>query len=352
MNALVLHAVGEARHESVPTPAPQRCQVRIRVAFCGVCGSDISRFFGDGPHTLPLVCGHEFAGTVEQLGPEVDDFRVGDRVAVFPLLWCGSCGPCEKGLFAQCLRYNYIGSRTDGAFAEYVIAPTRNLIRIPSDVSLEEAALVEPSAVALHSLRRAGGCSIGDCVAVFGGGPIGLMVAQWARAMGASLVVLFDIVEQKLRIARQLGFNHVFNPREHDPIQAIDHLTGGLGAHACFDAAGVAQTTVQSLQCARRHGKVVFLGNPTSDILIPKKLMSQLMRREVSILGTWNSDYSSVGGTDDWHDAITAIAAGVIEVKPLISHKVKLRNAFEALRMMKEGDEFCCKVLIYPESKR
>jgi len=111
------------------------------------------------------------------------NFAIGERVAVFPLLWCGSCEPCETGTFAQCLDYDYIGSRRNGAFAEYVVAPTRNLIRVPTNVSLEQAALVEPAAVALHSLRRAGGCSIGECVAIFGSGPIGLMVAsglaQW-----------------------------------------------------------------------------------------------------------------------------------------------------------------------------
>jgi len=349
MNALVLHAVGDARHESVRTPEPRRRQVRIRVGFCGVCGSDISRFFGEGPHTLPLVCGHEFAGTVEQTGPEVDDFHIGDRVAVFPLLWCGSCGPCEKGLFAQCLGYDYIGSRSDGAFAEYVIVPTRNLIRIPTHVSLEEAALVEPAAVALHSLRRAGGCSIGDCVAIFGAGPIGLMVAQWARAMGASVVVIFDLVAEKLAIARQLGFSYVFDIGEHDPIQTIEDLTGGLGAHVCVDAAGVPQATVQSLQGARRHGRVVFLGNPADDLLVPKNVISQLMRREVHILGTWNSDYSVAGGQDDWHDALAGLASGVINVTPLISLKVKLRDAFEALKIMRDRKESCCKMLIYPE---
>jgi L-iditol 2-dehydrogenase len=349
MNALVLHAVGDARHQSVRIPEPQRLEVRIRVGFCGVCGSDIPRFFGEGPHTLPLVCGHEFAGTIEKLGSSVDDFHIGDRVAVFPLLWCGNCGPCALGKFAQCLRYDYLGSRSDGAFAEFVTAPTLNLIRLPLHVSLEEAALVEPAAVALHALRRAGGCSVGECIAIFGAGPIGLMVAQWARTMGASVIIIFDLVPEKLSLARRLGFPNVFDAREQDPVQTVEHLTGGSGAHVCIEAAGVSHTTLQSLQAARRNGRVVLLGNPADDVLLSRKIISRLMRREVQILGTWNSEYSAAGNEDDWHDAITAIASGAIDVKPLISHKVKLRDAFEALKMLRDRKEYCCKMLIYTE---
>jgi len=349
MNALVLHAVGDARHEIVAVPEPLELQVRVRVGFCGVCGSDMTRFFGEGPHRLPLVCGHEFAGTVERLGPGVENFAIGERVAVFPLLWCGSCEPCETGTFAQCLDYDYIGSRRNGAFAEYVVAPTRNLIRVPTNVSLEQAALVEPAAVALHSLRRAGGCSIGECVAIFGSGPIGLMVAQWARAMGAAIVILFDLIDEKLIIARQMGFLNVFNTRAGDPVQVIERLTAGLGAQICVEAAGSSKTILYALQCARRNGRVILLGNPSEDLTLPKNLISQLMRHELHVLGTWNSTFTASATGDDWHNAMAGLAAGTIDVKPLITQRVKLRDAFEALKMMRNRTEPCCKMLIYPD---
>lgn len=350
MNALVLHAIGEARYERIPVPEPVRQQVRVRVSVCGVCNSDMSRFFGKGPYLFPLVCGHEFAGTVAQVGEGVTDFELGDRVAVFPLLWCGTCQSCARGIYAQCLRYDYLGSRSNGGFAEYVVAPTQNLVRVPQRLSFEEAAMIEPAAVALHALRRAGGCSIGDCVAVFGTGPIGLMVAQWARALGASTIVVFDIVPEKLRLARLMGFPQVFDAQEHSPVRVVEELTGGLGAHLCIDAAGVPNTTVQALQAARRNARVILLGNPSADVNLPTTLISQVLRREIRIFGTWNSDFSTTGDDDDWHNAITAMASEVIDVKPLVSHRVELKDAFELLKAMKGHKTVYSKVLIYPES--
>jgi L-iditol 2-dehydrogenase len=349
MNALVLHAVGDARYASIPMPEPLERQVRVRVAFCGICGSDRARFFGHGPHSLPLVCGHEFAGIVDQVGPGVTDFGVGERVAVFPLLWCGDCPPCEKGLYAQCLQYDYLGSRSNGALADFVIAPARNLIRVPTEVSLEEAAMTEPAAVALHAIRRAGGCFIGECVVVFGAGPIGLMVAQWARAMGAATII-FDIAPEALSLARRMGFIHVFDSRKQSPTRVVEGLTGSLGAKVCVDAVGVPETTLHCLQAARRNARVVLLGNPTDAVTLPKNLISQIMRREAEILGTWNSEYSAAGQDDDWHHAIAAMASGTINVKPLVTHRVRLRDAFDTLKMMRDGKEFYSKVLIYPES--
>jgi len=349
MNALVLHAVGDARYEQVPMPVPGPGQVRVQVAVCGVCNSDLSRFFGGGPYSFPLVCGHEFAGTVEQNGPGVEHYGPGDRVAVFPLLWCGACGPCERSRYAQCTNYDYLGSRSDGAFAEFVVAPTRNLIRLPPAVSLEEAAMIEPAAVALHALRRARGDMIGECVAVFGAGPIGLLAAQWARAMGAAPVAIFDIVSEKLQLAVRLGFPHAYDAAEANPIRVIGELTGGLGARLCIEAAGTPQAALHALKAAARDAKIVLLGNPTADLVLPTALVSQLLRREVAVLGTWNSDYSAAGDNDDWHLAVAGMSAGTVDVKPLMSHRIKLSRAFDALRMMNDRKEFYCKVLIFPE---
>lgn len=348
MKALVLHAVDDARCEFVCAPEPKQGQVRIRVGYCGVCNSDLLRFFGKGPYAFPLICGHEFAGVVDKLGPGVEIFAPGDRVTVFPLLWCGQCGPCEERLYAKCLNYNYLGSRTDGAFAEFVIAPVQNLLRLPDGISLEEAALCEPAAVALHALRGTGGCSLGDVVAVFGAGPIGLLVAQWGRAMGASIVIVVDVISEKLAIADELGFKYLVDGRKQDPVEAVNKLTGGLGADVCVDAAGVPVTTRQSLQGASRGGRAVLLGNPSADVLLPVSLISQTLRREVCIHGTWNSEYSVFAHDDDWHRSIAGMLSGTIRVKPLISHKLSLDRAFEALRRMRESREWYCKVLINP----
>ena len=226
MQALVLHAVGDARVETVPRPKVQGDRVLVRIGFCGVCGSDIPRVFVKGTYSFPTVCGHEFAGIVEECGSDVTDLSPGDPVAVFPLLWCGECPPCEKGKYVQCHDYDYLGSRRDGGFAEFVAAPRRNLLRVPDGVTLEAAAMTEPASVALHAVRRGGGTTPGESVAVFGAGPIGLMAAQWARAMGASRILLFDIVEEKLALARTLGFEHAFDSRSVDPVRTIEDRDG------------------------------------------------------------------------------------------------------------------------------
>ena len=350
MEALVLHGIGDLRLEQIPVPHLAEGEVRVRIGFCGVCGSDIPRIFVKGTYSFPTVCGHEFAGTVEACGPGVEGFAPGDAVVVFPLLWCGMCPACEQGQYVQCHDYDYLGSRSDGAFAEYVVAPVANLIPVPQGVTLEEASMTEPAAVALHALRRAQTSPVGKPVAIFGAGPIGLMAAQWAKIMGAAEVLLFDIVAEKLELARCLGFDNVFNSTTEEPIEVVNARTDGKGAHVCIEAAGVPATYRNALGSVGRGGSVVLLGNPAADVILPAALISQLMRREVTIFGTWNSDYSAAGNDDDWRTVLQAMASGVLTLMPLITHKVPLTDSSDMLHKMRDKSEFYAKVLIHPSA--
>ena len=338
MKAVVLHAVNDCRFEEVPTPALQPGHVKVRIGFCGVCGSDIPRIFEKGTYHFPTICGHEFAGTIDEVAADVTGFKRGDRVAVFPLVWCGKCPACAEEKYVQCADYDYFGSRRDGAFAEYLVAPIRNLVPVPASVSLEEAAMTEPAAVARHALRRVGKTLTGKTVAVFGAGPIGLMVAQWARAMGAAAVTIYDLIPRKLEMARALGFTQVFNSRETAPTEA----------DVTVDAAGVPAALLTAMKMAARNGHVVLLGNPAGDLNLSAKIWSQLMRREVKLYGTWNSDFSVTGKDDDWRAALAAMASGALKLQPLISHRVSLPETPAALQMMKAGKEFYSKVLVQP----
>ncbi len=267
---------------------------------------------------------------------------------MFPLLWCGRCASCELGSYVQCSDYDYYGSRRDGAFAEYVAVPTRNLIRIPDGVSSEAASMTEPAAVALHGLKRAGGPLVGETVVVFGAGPIGLMTAQWARVMGAAQVILFDLIPEKLAMAQRLGFELAFDVRRVDPLEKVQELTGGYGAEVCIEAAGVPVTLNQAIAAARVGGRVVILGNPSADVTLPASLISQAMRRELDLLGTWNSSFSAQGNNDDWHAVLDALARGAIDLDSLVTHRVPLDQAFLALVMMRDQTQFFAKVLIQP----
>lgn len=348
MDALVLHGVGDLRIEQMSIPVVSKGKVRVRIGFCGVCGSDIPRIFSKGTYSFPTVCGHEFAGTVDSCGADVDEFKHGDSVVVFPLIWCGKCAACENGKYVQCSDYDYLGSRSDGAFAEFVVAPKENMIRIPEGVTLAEAAQTEPAAVALHAIRRVSESLVGKTAAIFGVGPIGLIVAQWARIMGATQVLLFDIVTEKLELAQQLGFDNIYNCTETDPVDVVNTQTEREGAHVCIEAAGVPQTYLYALESVRRGGSVVLLGNPVVDVTLPATLISQLMRREVRILGTWNSDYSVSGNDDDWRIVLLAMASGKLDLSPLVTHKVALKDSTEILYKMKDKSEFYAKVLIHP----
>ena len=285
---------------------------------------------------------------MDACGPGVTTFAPGDPVVVFPLLWCGTCPACEHGKYVQCHDYDYLGSRSDGAFAEYVVAPEQNLIPIPQGVTLEEAAMTEPAAVALHALRRVQTPIVGKNVAIFGAGPIGLMTAQWAKLMGAAEVFLFDIVTEKLHLAKQLGFENVFSSAAADPLERLNARTDGKGAHICIEAAGVPETYRNALEAAAHGGSVVFLGNPAGDVTLPAALISQLMRREVAIFGTWNSDYSAAGNDDDWRAVLQAMASGRLTLSPLITHRVPLMEGADMLAKMRDKTEFYAKVLIHP----
>ena len=348
MNALVLHAVGDARFEKVRKPALTPGEVLLRVGFCGVCGSDVPRTFVKGTYHFPTVCGHEFAGTVEACGEGVEGYKPGDRVVVFPLLWCGRCASCELGSFVQCSDYDYYGSRRDGAFAQYVSVPPKNLIPVPDGVSMEAASMTEPAAVALHALKRAGGGFVGQTVVIFGAGPIGLMTAQWARMMGAGRIILFDLIPEKLAMANKLGFELAVDARQCNPIEKINELTGGHGAEVCVEGAGVPVTLNQAISAARVGGRVVIMGNPSADVTLPAGLISQAMRRELDILGTWNSSFSAAGNNDDWRAVLAAAASGAVDLDSLVTHRVKLEDSLEALVMMRDQSQFFAKVLIEP----
>lgn len=343
MKAAVLHAIGDLRVEQIATPVPGPGEVLVRIGSCGVCGSDVPRVFTKGTYHFPTVCGHEFAGTVAS----PCDLADGTPVTVFPLLWCGKCPECERGTYARCEDYGYLGSRSDGGFAEYVVAPRRNLLPLPAGVSLEEGAMTEPAAVALHAVKR-GGLQAGESVAVLGAGPIGLMVAQWARTLGAARVIICDIAPANLALARELGFTEVLDSRAGDPVQRINALTGGRGADVTLEAAGVAATFTAAVAAAAPGGRVVMLGNPSGDVTLPAKLISQIMRRELALLGTWNSSFSACGLPDDWRTVLAAVAVGTIRLKPLITHRFGLDQTMAGLSVMRDRREFVAKVLINP----
>ena len=193
MKAAVLHAPGDIRVENVPVPTELlENETLIKVKASGICGSDLDRVLKTGTYNFPTIPGHEFCGIVEKTGDKVKGFKKGDRVAVAPIIPCFSCESCQQGHYGQCVSYNYLGSRTDGGFAQYVKAPEMNLIKLPEEVSYKEGAAIEPAAVTLHGMRSVG-VETGDTVAVLGCGTLGLFALQFAKIMGATRTIAVDI---------------------------------------------------------------------------------------------------------------------------------------------------------------
>lgn len=343
MRACVLHAVGDLRCGDVADPFPGAGEALIRVGACGVCGSDVPRVFEKGTYSFPTIPGHEFSGTVVATGARVEGGWTGRRVAVFPLVPCRACAACAEGAWAQCAAYGYLGSRSDGAFAEYVKAPVWNLLPVPDGVPLEAAALVEPAAVAAHALLR-GGMRPGDAVLIQGAGPIGLLVALWARAWGAGRVMLTDVDLPRLRFARGLEFQDLLDPATGDVAAWTRQKTGGRGADLVVEASGSAAALEQAPGCARNFGTVVLLGNPAGAMALSQEAYWAVLRRELTVVGAWNSVYASAG-RDEWKLALDAMAAGRLPVERLITHRVPLEKLPGHLEMLRDRTGFACKVM-------
>jgi L-iditol 2-dehydrogenase len=342
VKACVLHGIGDLRYEEAPDPAPGQREVLVAVRACGVCGSDVPRVFAKGAYHFPTIPGHEFSGVVVAAGPGADAARVGTRVTVFPLIPCRACPACQVGAYAQCEDYDYLGSRSDGAFGEFVRVPEWNLARIPDGVSFEEAAMVEPAAVAAHALRQAG-VDVGDCVQIFGAGPVGLLVGMWARLWGAGDVRLADIDARKTEFAQALGFIHTFNPDAGDPAGWARNATE-RGADVVVEASGSTAAFEQCMFAARPFGRVVLVGNPAGEMRLSPNAYWAILRKELKVCGSWNSCFG-VLPKDEWRLALEFMACGRLDVRPLITHRVALERLPDALVMMRDRTEFHNKVM-------
>jgi len=347
MKACVLHEIGDLRFEEVAAPIPAKDEVLIKIKASGICGSDIPRIFTKGTYRFPTIPGHEFSGQIIDVGESVDKELVGRKAAVFPVLPCKKCEMCQIGEYAQCKYYDYFGSRCDGGFAEYIAVPVWNLVMVPDNLSYEEAAMAEPAAVAVHALRQAG-VEIGDNIAIFGAGPIGLMIGQWAQAWGAGKVMLVDIDEGKIAFAKEMGFENVWCSRDGEPVRWINKVTGDRGVDLAIEGAGVSSTLEQCLGCVRPFGKIVAMGNPAGDMKLSQKAYWELLRKQLKIFGTWNSSFVSLP-KNDWNLAIDAMVQGRINVKTFITHRFLLEQCNEALIMMRDRTAFFNKVMFVIE---
>lgn len=329
MKAYVLHGVGDLRFEECPVPELEANWALVKVKAAGICSSDIPRIFEKGTYRFPTIPGHEFCGVVEKVSSTEDSGLVGKRVGVFPLIPCKKCDSCMSGTYETCADYDYLGSRRDGGFAEYAAVPVWNLLPLPDTISDIEAAMLEPAAVARHAVKRFGDLR-GKRVCVVGSGPIGVLAGQWARAFSAEEVVIQGRSPQKRELIQKLGLVYT--------------VKAARGFDCLLEAVGAPEAIAESLSLVKPGGTVVLMGNPRGDIALTQNDYWGILRKQISVFGTWNSAFRSP--EDDWAQTLKAICEGKISLAPLISHLLGFEDLEKGLRLMRRREEPFCKVLI------
>jgi L-iditol 2-dehydrogenase len=339
MRAIRLHAPGDIRLEDVPAPEPGPGQVLVRVASVGVCGSDLPRMLTKGAWRMPLITGHEFSGHVAGLGGGVKDWSEGELVGIAPLLPCGACDQCQTANFSRCRDYDYFGSRRDGAYAEYVVVPVQNLVRVSQSADPRAIAMADPASIALHAIWKGGGLTAGQSGAVIGCGPIGLFAIQWMRMLGAHKVIAVDVSEQKLELGREAGATHLVLANDAAAVEARGDLV--------IEAVGIPSSIQTAIQMAAPGGHVAFIGIPVSEVTLTNATFQYLLRQEISLHGSWNSFGAPFPGPQ-WTTTVDRLGNGGLRWEFMISHDLDLAELPGVFARFAARDLHYSKVLFRP----
>ena len=348
MKAAVLHGNEDIRYEEFPTPETLPGTVKVRVRATGICGSDVPRVLHHGAHFYPVVLGHEFSGDVVEVGEGVTSIQVGDTVSGAPLLPCMKCDDCQQGNFSLCKHYSFIGSRQQGSFAEYVVMPAQNAIQYDSSIPYEQAAMFEPSTVALHGLL-CNGYQGGGYVAVLGGGTIGMFTMQWTKIFGSKKVVVFDISEERLELAKRLGADEVINTTEENYMEKAMAITEGKGYDYVFETAGQVPTLKMAFEVAANKAHVCCIGTPHADATFTPALWEKMNRKEFYLTGSWMSYRAPYPGRE-WELTAHYFATGQLKFDPgFIYKKIPMSQAQEAFQLFKTPGLVKGKILLSNE---
>lgn len=313
MKALLLSQYRHLEITEIPTPTLGRDELLVRVAACGICGSDVHGYDGSsGRRIPPLVMGHEAAGVVAEAGADVKGFKKGDRVTFDSTVYCGECPNCVRGDINLCDRRQVLGVscgdyRRNGAFAEFVVVPARIAYHLPDNLSFSEAALLEAVAVALHAVALVE-IRPQETALVIGAGTIGLLIQQALAAVGCSRIFVADVDDARLKLSASLGATAVLNSKT-DMKSEVLRLTNGIGVDIAIEAVGINPTIAMAIDNARKGGTVVLVGNVTPEVKLPLQVV---VSRQIKLQG-------SCASAGEYPRAIELMSAGKINVKPLIS---------------------------------
>lgn len=292
--------------ESVIPEIKHQDEVRVKIASSGLCGSDLPRIFKNGAHYYPITLGHEFSGYIDAVGSGVDDLHPGDAVACVPLLPCFTCPECLKGFYSQCAKYDFIGSRRDGGFAEYIVVKRKNVFALPTDMPIEDGAFIEPITV-------------------------GLLAIQCAVALGAKSVTAIDISSEKLALAKFFGAMQTFNSLEMSAPQMQGVLRELRFNQLILETAGVPKTVELAVEIAGPHAQLALVGMLHQDLHLTSTTFGKILRKELTVIGSW-MNYSSPWPGQEWETASRLLTERKLSLEPLIAHRGSFESFAQAVR--------------------
>jgi L-iditol 2-dehydrogenase len=324
MKAAVLHKPLDLRVEDVNIPQISSHEVLVKMKRVGICGSDVHYYLEGQVASFivkkPLILGHECSGEIVEIGDEVKNLKVGQRVVIEPGFTCGKCEYCRSGRYNLCREVKFYATPPyDGTFAEYASAPEQNVYVMPDEMSYDDGAMIEPLAVGMMAAKM-GEVTAQDTVVVLGAGPIGQMALQASKTYGALEIFVTDIVEYRLEYARKYGANETVNSAKEDVIEKIQKLTKNKGVDVVIEASGASQAIQQAIEVVKPGGRIVLVGYPPGDVQIP---IPKVISKELRIQGIHR--YANVYST-----AIKAVSSGRAVVKPYVTHVFPLKQIKEA----------------------
>ncbi len=348
MKAAVLYGNEDIRYGDYPTPNVEPGTVKIRVQASGICGSDVPRVLYNGAHYFPIVLGHEFSGEVVEIGKGVTKVAVGDTVTGAPRIPCLTCRDCQMGNISQCKNDSFIGSRRQGSFAEYIVIPEINAVKYDPSIPFDVATFFEPSTIALRGVNN-NDYKGGEYVAVIGGGTIGNFTMQWAKIFGGRTVVVFDIDESRLALAKKMGADVVINSGKEGYQKEAMEITQGRGFEFVFEAVGSNATLLMAMELAGAKAHVCFIGTPHDSVTFTKGQWELINRKEMLIRGCWQG-YSAPFPGREWELTAHFFKTGQLKVTgDFIFKKFPLSQAKEAFDLYKNPSQVHGKILLVSE---
>uniref|UniRef100_A0A1B6DZ22 Sorbitol dehydrogenase n=1 Tax=Clastoptera arizonana TaxID=38151 RepID=A0A1B6DZ22_9HEMI len=343
--AAVLHGVNDLRLDQTPIPEPKDGEVLLKISCVGICGSDYHYYTHGGCAntflTKPTVLGHEGSGTVFKLGKNVNNLNIGDRVAIEPGVACSRCKFCRQGRYNLCIDVKYSGiCPSNGSLTRYFAHAADFCFKVPDHVSMEEAAMVQPLSIGVHACKRAGIKLASTCL-ITGSGPIGLVTLLTAKAMGASKVLITDILENRLQIAKQCGADCTLLVKPDDDIKKLGKLVKeilGKEPEITIDCCGNQETISLCLEVTEIGGNFILVGLAATTVTVP---LTSVLNKEIDIKGVQRIGYG------DYPTAVSLIASGKVDVKPLITHNFNLENILDAFTLALGGIGNDVKIMIH-----